>query len=557
MQIQKLRNIGAPKCNETSGAAPRLLKLTLTDGFSTCQALELEPVTKLDIIKTAPGSKILFKTIQTVGSYILITNSNATLLGGHVPALIERWQLSKLSITKHARGGSDGPPAWVPFGQKVSQPVITDQNFRSLEPGKGKEPTSNEFEAQREEAIAEAAQGAVRKTFGGSSSKTLPPVRENQRFNNKRQSNRGDKPQVDRTTKLDRKKIPKERDSVEVSVKPTGKISLFAFLEDKLPTPDVKVELDNNKQMKPSYAEKYDASLRHKEPVKKNNSKEKVDSKDRSKNEKAPRFQRYQNDIEHITNKANELSFSEPKQLPNNTGYNKPHTNPRQQSGYAPRGGGKYNNRYQGNNYYNDNRNYPKDNFDNQLNYPKDNFDKQPNYPKDNFKKQPNYPKDNFVKQPNYPKDNFDRQPNYPRDNFGKQPNYPKDNLDKQPNYSKDNFDKPLPSSNNNFKQTEQRNYQEKQLNELSLQKKVSTPNQWQWNTGDRCMAKYWEDNQYYNASVTNVTPNTCVVQFSDYGNFEEVLKADCIPVAPSVQPPQQTNNRQYTGNNKLRSPKN
>jgi len=35
---------------------------------------------------------------------------------------------------------------------------------------------------------------------------------------------------------------------------------------------------------------------------------------------------------------------------------------------------------------------------------------------------------------------------------------------------------------------------------------------------------------QYYNAEVTGVSERTCVVRFIEYGNYEEVLRDDCIP---------------------------
>lgn len=36
---------------------------------------------------------------------------------------------------------------------------------------------------------------------------------------------------------------------------------------------------------------------------------------------------------------------------------------------------------------------------------------------------------------------------------------------------------------------------------------------------------------QYYNAEITAITEKTYVVQFKGYGNTEEVLKTDCLPV--------------------------
>lgn len=36
---------------------------------------------------------------------------------------------------------------------------------------------------------------------------------------------------------------------------------------------------------------------------------------------------------------------------------------------------------------------------------------------------------------------------------------------------------------------------------------------------------------QYYEAEVTAVSEKTCVVFFLGYGNHEEVLKTDCLPI--------------------------
>ena len=50
VQIQKIRNVSAPKANEESRSAPRMLKLTLTDGHTCCQAVELESIPSLRLV---------------------------------------------------------------------------------------------------------------------------------------------------------------------------------------------------------------------------------------------------------------------------------------------------------------------------------------------------------------------------------------------------------------------------------------------------------------------------------------------------------------------------
>jgi len=47
LQIQKVRNIAAPKGNEESRTAPRMLKLSMTDGKNNFQALEVEHISAL------------------------------------------------------------------------------------------------------------------------------------------------------------------------------------------------------------------------------------------------------------------------------------------------------------------------------------------------------------------------------------------------------------------------------------------------------------------------------------------------------------------------------
>lgn len=60
----------------------------------------------------------------------------------------------------------------------------------------------------------------------------------------------------------------------------------------------------------------------------------------------------------------------------------------------------------------------------------------------------------------------------------------------------------------------------------------------WSFKVGDRCLAKYWEDEKYYNAEIQAVTDKTCVVHFPEYGNYEEVLHTDCLPITDANHQP-------------------
>ncbi|VTJ88732.1 Hypothetical predicted protein, partial [Marmota monax] len=47
LQIQKILNIAAPKDNEESQAAPRMLRLQMTDGHTSCIAVEFSYMPKI------------------------------------------------------------------------------------------------------------------------------------------------------------------------------------------------------------------------------------------------------------------------------------------------------------------------------------------------------------------------------------------------------------------------------------------------------------------------------------------------------------------------------
>lgn len=104
VQIQKIRNVSAPKANEESHSAPRMLKLTLNDGKTSCTGLETSPISSLSI-NTPPGTKVLLKNdgIQVCHGIIWLTPSVITVIGGQVVHMIEKWELNR-SLAKHTRG---------------------------------------------------------------------------------------------------------------------------------------------------------------------------------------------------------------------------------------------------------------------------------------------------------------------------------------------------------------------------------------------------------------------------------------------------------------------
>ncbi|XP_017295626.1 tudor domain-containing protein 3 [Kryptolebias marmoratus] len=176
LQVQKVRNISAPKDHEESQGAPRMLRLQMTDGHTTCVGLEVKHLSKISL-NTPPGTKVkLLGTIQVKNGFLLLDDSNICVLGGEVDHMVEKWALQR-SLAKHSRsniGAEGGPPPFVPFGQKCAR--IDDVDSRDLDQRKTLQSQNvvkstdgnDEFEKQRTAAIAEVAKTKEGpRTFGG------------------------------------------------------------------------------------------------------------------------------------------------------------------------------------------------------------------------------------------------------------------------------------------------------------------------------------------------------------------------------------------------------
>ncbi|XP_052588576.1 tudor domain-containing protein 3 isoform X2 [Peromyscus californicus insignis] len=174
LQIQKVRNVAAPKDNEESQAAPRMLRLQMTDGHTSCTAVEFSYISKISL-NTPPGTKVRLSGVVDVrNGFLLLSDSNTTVLGGEVEHLIDKWQLQR-SLSKHNRsniGTEGGPPPFLPFGQCASNIQVDSRELdrrKTLQVSLPVRPANDndEFEKQRTAAIAEVAKSKETKTFGG------------------------------------------------------------------------------------------------------------------------------------------------------------------------------------------------------------------------------------------------------------------------------------------------------------------------------------------------------------------------------------------------------
>ncbi|XP_072516912.1 tudor domain-containing protein 3 [Salminus brasiliensis] len=175
LQVQRIRNVAAPKENEESQTAPRMLRLQMTDGQTMCTGLEFKHLSKISL-NTPPGTKVkLLGTVLMKNGLLLLDDSKIAVLGGEVDHMIEKWELQR-SLAKHSRsnvGAEGGPPPFLPFGQKCLRQEEVDSKTldqRKTLQSSNAAKTANEndeFEKQRIAAIAEIAKSKETRTFGG------------------------------------------------------------------------------------------------------------------------------------------------------------------------------------------------------------------------------------------------------------------------------------------------------------------------------------------------------------------------------------------------------
>ncbi|GJQ86622.1 hypothetical protein Trydic_g15726 [Trypoxylus dichotomus] len=507
LQIQKIKNISAPKSNQDSQAAPRMLKLILTDGHNHCQAIEIGALPSLNHNKTPPGSKLLIKKASINSGYIFLDENSCVLLGGKVLSLYEKWEINK-SIAKHNRITYDGegPPPWVSFGQKIQSSINVEQSFKSLDNNKQKTKESTEFDAQRQDAIAEASSGAIKKVFGGG-------VRQIQNVNQMRE-----KKPYNSKEKVKEKRVKKELQKEErLQTKPPEKVSLFDFLENKLPTSE----------------EQHFGNVANKKPI------EDIEIKDSSSN------------VTNSNNWQQRNSYIQPHYHQENSYGNYYQQNRRNQYNYNNPMANSYNSnpRYQQYNkpnppQYSTNRSNERSANSLVENFQQISIDTNDN---SNQSKPKQYEKvhNQFANRGSNekipPERNINMNSEFASRSFRMHLNIKPDSP-RRPQ----NVDNAMQFKENRRNPTSEEVLERQDAEPQALASGASI----NWKIGDQCMAKYWEDNKFYKATITALTNRTCVVQFNDYGNFEEVLNVDCLPLQSEQN---NFNKRQFTSTMEFR----
>lgn len=553
LQIQKLRNVAAPKNNEESRAAPRMLKLFLTDGKNNYQAIEVEHISFLSL-NTPPGTKVLIRggnILMSHGMILLRPMHIGQVLGGKVTNLVEKWELNKkLAFHSRVRPAEEGgPPPWIPFGKKIIKISEHDESFRALAEKEKSNNENTEFEAQRKDAIAEAAKQGTKKVFGGGNKQLLDHsvqkivdqgfTIEQAEYALKVNRNNVDKAlkslqktdSKHNTFKEPREPRNKRFDKKTEDSKPSsGQISLFDFLEDKLPI-----------QVEPAETSNPSANS-HTQNTETNHSKLEAKGNDvqSSKSGRSQKGNRgYQAPPRHSDeNKTNRRPGTSNAVTPqyaqynggNSSQQNKPprfQRNQETQNYYQQDNGSKNYQKSQVNDYRNS---FPQSRTDGgNVNESNSNYHKvQQDQQGKNFNGSRNF---NPLETDARNRQSYDAF--YGRHNRAQQDGthraYPANTTDK--NY-KNQLNRYQPNDNSGGRGAIGPNSQRSENHYNNNQNSnVSVGSTYVWRVGDKCLAKYWEDNRYYSAEVTSVLDRTCVVQFKGFENYEKVLQVDCIPI--------------------------
>lgn len=492
LQIQKIRDVGAPKLGDGYSNSPTLLRVQLTDGHVTCNAIQWGSWKCINQ-DTPPGTKLYLKPgkIKVQNYFLVLSENQFSALGGVVDALVEKWELNR-SLACHIRATTEsegGPPPWVPFGQYIDTNSLRPLrgNFRSLEQNQ-KECKENEaFEQQRNATIAEIARAkeGKRKVFGGG--KQIQEVEGNvyskqvttnyrngsletpsQTSTKYQSSNRWENKNTAPSSKQEQtfkkwEKGGQQSDSIGQS-RPSGGSTLFDFLQSQISLPAEASNLNDTAVSPPVPVTPSEPSWTKNGQLP-NHNREKDDKYSRNRQGRYQDNRTNHGNINH-TSKDTETSYR-PREGAANQRYNSNKTDD-------------YQNRNKTKNF----RDYDKARYRNS----ETNVEAKTNSRYNDLK----------ITKQNKVKPVYDNKWNA------------EERRDKVSSYNEKQFQS---STSGPYKESE-KPYTSKE--------------------GDKVLAKYWEDSKYYPAIIHAISSSgtTCVVLFTEYGNYEEVLMEDIQQLA-------------------------
>ena len=558
----------------------------MTDGKTTIHGIEVSKVDGISL-NTPPGTKVkLAPSIPVLSGFLRLESGSLKVLGGRVEALVEKWETSQKmakftrNFARNRTGGADGegPPAWIPFGKKVAnakqQNVEADKNFKAL-PAAAVEPnakeTNAEFDSLRQDAIKEAAKTGAQKVFGGGTKEIKEGKSDRRRRGRADEASalvNGDKiinpeeaeKSKDNKENEGRKKVGREAggrkgrsnredagDSSEYSQsKPSTGVSLFDFLEEKIPGGAAKGSMPSEEERK---ARGNSASERGRgrggDGRGQDNRPATNDRNKRGGAEFGGRSNKFNRDDQpqqppRSSGGRGNNRREGPASAPNNGrrggrggGGNsadiRDHRPPRQQQGTneiqrdssgrsrGGRGGGQ---RGRGDGYRaSSDRDFGEWSNSTYTESQRSTNHHQPLHHQEALSSitstlnHLNLSNQRGAQQQQ-------QQSQQPRQQYrGPPPTH--QNFDQQQQQPHQNGSSGWPAPS----RAPQGHWQEQPPQPQQPQN---------WREGDGCLAKYWEDNKFYPVKVTAVSNKTAVVLFTDYGNHEEVLLSDLIPFPTS-----------------------
>ncbi|XP_042314363.1 tudor domain-containing protein 3 [Sceloporus undulatus] len=526
LQIQKVRNIAAPKDNEESQAAPRMLRLQMTDGHTSCTAIEYKYMSKISL-NTPPGTKIkLLGIVEMKNGFLLLDESNTVILGGEVEHLIEKWELQR-SLSKHNRsniGTEGGPPPFVPFGQVDEKALkhITEMGFSKEAARQALMDNSNNLEASLNFLLNSNKQMTVQG----------PPIRG-------KGKGRG--------------RIRPEDEEELGNGRPSAPSTLFDFLESKMGTlaveePKLQTSLHQQGQHRVLNAEQNGIKIyNHQRHIPRNENRQ-------PRNEKPPRFQRDSQNSRHVM-EGSGLLRARASERQNSLGPDQwteerskcDRLYPRKDLAYpAPVHPGDFHFKRRDNAIQNrqgkvmsfmensasqdpaDNNNQKQGNRETQIHHPENLYDR----------KTPMLANETFtsLKNEQHFGMNIDYQNSARTDRFSSVPNGDLEHFQKGRRVGP--IKMPAPNATTPFDVKMCYDIGPKKRSGPIKPDKILEPSNSgeygkNWQPGDECFALYWEDNKFYRAEIEALhsSGTTAVVKFCDYGNYEEVLLSNIRPI--------------------------
>lgn len=594
LQVSRVRNVAAPKIKEDAASVPKLHKISLTDGHGICHAIEKRRIESLSS-KIPPGTKIRLQPgqrIQCKSGFLLLEPAHVEVLGGKVEALVEKWAITQelAHFTRAKPAGVGGPPPWVAFGKRIGgETPAADAGFKALPKGEadkdGVIKESVEFESQRKDAIEEAAKQGGKKVFGGGTKEVKDGDR---RQHNNRHANKAsegdDEPSGSRggrgrgggrggRGRRGGNHEDEEDESGFASSRPSTGVSLFSFLEKELPE-SAKNPVDRDPRPNRQGGHAQTGSQRHnhqEQPSREfhggNNSRRDRggghfgrDDGHLPEGNRRDGGNHRDNGNHRDTNQrdANHRDGNQRGKNKRGRGRDQRESHPQsRQNEVAPRherqgrgggsgGGGNRSNhdRESHGSFHPTNEPQPRNSNDSSKRGGKrGRGSRQPQDDRD-FGEWENSTYTNAKSHPPPPHHGLDHRapPPYSMNDLSdmmhgvamnhQQPPPP---LAPPPSHQVDphvtNYGAP-PIATNGDANRGQRGGGRSSGGQSNAKPRLTSGRTWK--EGDLCMAKYWEDGQFYTSQVTAVGQNTVVVLFPEYGNHEEVLLQDLKPVPGS-----------------------